>query len=81
MKVLAVRTATESNANIPLKNTILDFNLEINSEKMLDGMLVRDEFEKEGIELIPSVLATSGPSGVIERNCFDYIADDICYWG
>ena len=73
MKVLAVRTATESNANIPLKNTILDFNLEINSEKMLDGMLVRDEFEKEGIELIPSVLATSGPSGVIERNCFDYI--------
>ena len=41
MKVLAVRTATESNANIPLKNTIMDFNLEINSEKMLDGMLVR----------------------------------------
>ena len=73
MKVLAVRMATESNANIPLKNTILDYNLAINSQKMLDNMMVADLFEKEGIELIPSVFAASGPSGVIERNCFDYL--------
>ncbi len=73
MKVLAVRTATESNANIPLKNTILDFNLAINSQKMLDNMMIADIFKEEGIELIPSICATSGPSGVIERNCFDYL--------
>ncbi|MBQ4342581.1 MAG: M81 family metallopeptidase [Erysipelotrichaceae bacterium] len=73
MKVLVARFATESNANIPVKNTILDYSLAINSDQMIEKMQVKNLFDEADIELIPSIYAYAGPSGVLERNCFDYI--------
>ena len=73
MKVLAACMRTESNAHIPMKNTLADYDLAVQDQKVIDKMLIGDIFEKEKIELIPAVFAASGPSGVIERNAFDYI--------
>ena len=73
MKVLAACMRTESNAHIPMKNTLADYDLAVQAQKVIDKMLIGDIFEKEKIELIPAVFAASGPSGVIERNAFDYI--------
>ncbi len=56
-----------------MKNTLADYDLAVQDQKVIDKMLIGDIFEKEKIELIPAVFAASGPSGVIERNAFDYI--------
>ena len=72
MKVLVGQFITESNANIPLKNNIGSFKL-LYGDDCIDGMHVREVFEQKGVEVIPSVLADAGASGVIERAAFDYI--------
>src|SRR5699024_8653629 len=36
---------------------------------------VRDIFEEENVELIPSIIATTSPTGMIRKEAFDYITD------
>lgn len=72
MKVLIGQFITESNANIPTKTNITNYDIAFGDE-VTKKMKLQDIFEKRGIEAIPSILAVSGASGVIERNAFDYI--------
>lgn len=72
MKVLIGQFVTESNANIPTKTNITNYDIVFGDDVALK-MKVQDIFDEHNIEIIPSILAVSGASGVIERNAFDYI--------
>lgn len=72
MKVLIGQFITESNANVPMKNEITSFDIAFGDD-CVEKMLVKDIFEKENIEVIPSIYAVSGASGVIKKHTFDYI--------
>ena len=71
-KVLIGEFITESNANVPVKNEITAYDIAFGGE-LIEKMQVGDIFEQAGIEIIPSVYAVSGASGVIKRHTFDYI--------
>lgn len=72
MKVLVGHFVTESNANIPLKNEITDFELYF-GDTCINKMQIAEVFAEANIELIPSVYADAGPSGVIKIDAFKYI--------
>lgn len=72
MKVLVGAFETESNAYIPMMNNIADFRLTF-GDALIQDIKGGNIFSEEGIEMIPAVAASSGPSGVIERDTFDYI--------
>ncbi|MEG0109209.1 MAG: M81 family metallopeptidase, partial [Lachnospiraceae bacterium] len=72
MKVLIGQFITESNANVPSKNEITSYDIAFGDE-LIRKMQVGDIFEKEGIEIIPSIYAVSGASGVVKKHTFDYI--------
>ena len=72
MKVLIGQFINEANANIPVKDEITTFDIAFGDE-LIEKMQVGDIFEQAGIEIIPSVYAVSGASGVIKRHTFDYI--------
>ena len=69
MKVLVGHFTTESNANTGVLNTIKNYEL-ATGESVIDKMKIREVFGKYKIEVIPSVYAGGGPSGVIEKNTF-----------
>lgn len=72
MKVLIGHFTTESNANIPMKNKITNYELAFKDE-VISRMKVKEVFERNGIEIIPAIYAGGGPSGVIEKETFEYI--------
>ena len=72
MKVLVGQFITESNANVPEKCEITSYDIAFGDE-LIEKMQVRDIFESAGIEIIPSIYAVSGATGVIKRHTFDYI--------
>ena len=72
MKVLVGHFTTESNGNIPSLNNITNYDL-VFGDKVIDKMQIREAFQSYGIEIIPSVYAGGGPSGVIDRETFNYI--------
>lgn len=78
MKVLIGHLIVESNANIPQKNKITDFDLAF-GEECISRMNVSDVFYGEGIELIPAIYADAGPSGVVTKEAFNYI--ESCFTG
>lgn len=72
MKVLIGQFITESNANVPEKNEITSYDIAFGDE-LIEKMQVKEVFEKEGIDIIPSIYAVSGASGVVKKHTFDYI--------
>ncbi len=72
MKVLVAHFTTEANSNIPTKTNINDYSLYF-GEDVIEQMEIKDIFEDEQIELIPTIYANSGGSGVIKQNAFNYI--------
>lgn len=72
MKVLIGQFTTESNANVPHMNDIDSYDISFGDE-LIKKMQIGDIFAGAGIEVIPTIFATSGASGVIKRNTFAYI--------
>lgn len=72
MKVLVAKFVIESNANIPFKSDLENFNL-LFGEDCIREMKCRDAFAKEGVEIIPSIYADATAGGVLEKAAFDYI--------
>lgn len=72
MKVLIGAFDTESNAYIPVKNNITDYRFTFGND-LVENFKGGNVFRAEGIEMIPAVAASGGPSGVLERDTFDYI--------
>jgi len=72
MKVLIGQFITESNANTPDKNEISSYDIAFGDE-LVEKMQVGDIFAAANIEVIPSIYAVSGASGVIKKSTFEYI--------
>ena len=76
MKVLTAKFTLEANANIPVKcdlpNVALKYGRDALGTMMLNGI-----FEKNDIEVIQSLSADAGSSGVMKYEAFRYIADTI----
>ena len=72
MKVLVGLFTCESNANVPLKNEISQFVIDF-GENVAKKARVDDIFKQENVEIIPAIYASAGASGVIKKDCFDYI--------
>lgn len=72
MKVLVGEFVTESNANIPAKCEINNYDIGFGDD-CIRKMRIRNIFEDNGIDIIPSIFANAGPAGVITRAAFDYI--------
>lgn len=73
MKVMIGQFNTESNANIPLRCEITNYDLAF-GKQCIEKMQVGDVFDAEGIEVIPAVYAVAGAAGVIKKDTFLYIA-------
>lgn len=76
MKVMIGQFKTESNAFVPLKNDISRYDIAFGDE-CIRKCMVKDIFEKEGIDIIPSIYADTGPSYVLTKDTFDYIENTI----
>ena len=72
MKVLVGLFTCESNANVPLKNEISQFVIDF-GENVAKKARVDDIFKQENVEIIPAIYASAGASGVIKKDCFEYI--------
>ncbi len=72
MKVLLAHFTNEANANVPHLCQFDSMALSY-GEQCINNMHIRDVFEKANIEMIPALMATSGSSGVIAKEVFDYI--------
>ena len=72
MKVMVGYFTTESNANVDTKNTIKVYDMGF-GEDCIRKSRVGEVFKKNGVEMIPSVYASAGASGVILKETFDYI--------
>ena len=72
MKVMIGLFTTESNANTEKKNDITQYDIGF-GEDCVRKSRVGDVFRDAGVEIIPSIYASAGASGVIKRNTFDYI--------
>ncbi|MEG0076203.1 M81 family metallopeptidase [Anaerorhabdus sp.] len=74
MKVLIGEFVTESNANVPDLCQITDYDIAF-GEECINKMQVKHVFKHERIEIIPSIYANAGASGVVEANTFKYIEE------
>lgn len=72
MKVLVGEFVTESNANIPNLCEIKDYDISFGDE-CIRKMRIKETFDHNDIELIPSIYANAGASGVVDRKSFNYI--------
>ena len=72
MKVMIGYFATESNANTDVKNDVTNYDIGFGADCVRKSR-VGDIFEKNGVEVIPSIYASAGASGVIKRETFDYL--------
>lgn len=76
MKVFVAKFSAECNEHIHHIVTRDDFHITFEQES-IDGMHVRDIFENEGIEIIPSISAVVHPNGMIGLETFNYIKHHI----
>ena len=73
MKILVGYFVTESNENIPMHADITAYELGIGS-RCIDKMKCQNWAYEEGdVELIGSIFASSGSTGIIKKNAFEYI--------
>lgn len=72
MKVLVAHFTNEANENVP---GLTEFDKMILSygDECINRMHIREVFENEGIEIIPSLMATSGSNPVVAKEVFEYI--------
>lgn len=72
MKVLVGEFVTESNANIPSRCVITNYDIGFGDD-CIRKMRIKKVFDEAGIEIIPSIFANAGSAGVIAKPAFEYI--------
>lgn len=75
-RVLVASFSAECNEHVSHQADLGEFRL-LYGEESIDMMEVRDLFEEKNIELIPSISASTSPTGMIKKEAFDYIANSI----
>ena len=72
MKVLVAKYMLEANCFVPNVLEMCDFDFRMNQD-CIDRMQMGDVFERNGVEVIPSVYARSNGSGIMSKRAFDYV--------
>lgn len=72
-KVLVAHFSAECNEHVSHQADLGEFRL-LYGEESINAMAVRDIFEDQNIELIPSIYANTSPTGMIKQDAFAYIA-------
>lgn len=76
MKILVASFQCESNSKAKLHPTKSDFEY-FKGEDIFKKLVVKEIFEKEGFEVIPSIYAVALPSATVELETYNYYADQI----
>ena len=72
MKVLIGTFVTESNANVPNKANITNYDIAFGDE-LIRKMGVKDIYDESGIEIVPAIYADAGGNGIVSKEAFNYI--------
>jgi len=72
MKVLVGHFVNEANAGVPHYSDISNFTIAFGDE-CIAKMEIKDIFDDAGIEIIPSIYASTGASGIISKEAFEYV--------
>ena len=75
-RVLTAGIAHESNTFIPHLTTLDGFNIRRES-KALENQVWAKYLEEQGIEIIPGLHASSGPSGMVSKEAYESLRDEI----
>lgn len=73
-KVLVATFSAECNEHVTHQADLGEFRL-LYGQESLNATKVRDIFDDNNIELIPSIHASTSPTGMIKKEAFDYITD------
>ena len=76
MKILVASFQCESNSKAKLHPKKSDFEY-FKGEDIFKKLVVKEIFEKEGFEVIPSVYAVALPSATVELDTYNYYAEQI----
>lgn len=75
-RVLTAGIAHESNTFIPHLTTLNGFNIRRES-KALENQAWAKYLEEQGLEVLPGLHASSGPSGMVSREAYETLRDEI----
>ncbi len=75
-RVLTAGIAHESNSFIPYLTTLEQFQLR-RGEEALENRAWAKVLKESGMEVIPSLHASSGPSGLVSKDCYETLRDEI----
>ena len=76
MKILVASFQCESNSKAKLHPQKSDFEY-FKGEDIFKKLIVKEIFEKEGFEVVPSVYAVALPSATVELATYHYYANQI----
>ncbi len=74
MRVLVGSIQQETNSFSPVKPTIEDFDY-LEGEEMLNQIAVTSFFQKENVELVPTIYANAVPSGRLSRKEYEKLCE------
>ena len=75
-RVLTAGIRHETNSFMPYLTTVEDFTL-LRGSEVTKGSAWASFLEKEGVEVIPTLHAISGPSGIVPRETYEAFRDEI----
>ncbi len=76
MKIIVASFQCEANSKAKLHPKKHDFEY-FKGEDIFKKLAVKDVFEKNGFEVVPSVYAVALPSATVEKDVYDYYAEQI----
>lgn len=76
MKILVASFQCEANSRAKLHPQKSDFEY-FKGDDIFKKLVVKDIFEKNGFEVVPSVYAVALPSATVEKETYDYYAEQI----
>ena len=76
MKIVVASFQCESNSKAKLHPQKHDFEY-FKGEDIFKKLVVKDVFEKNGFEVVPSIYAVALPSATVERDTYEYYAEQI----
>lgn len=76
MKIIVASFQCESNSKAKLHPQKSDFEY-FQGKEIFKKLIVKDVFEKNGFEVVPSIYAVALPSATVERETYEYYAEQI----
>ncbi|MBQ3221869.1 MAG: M81 family metallopeptidase [Clostridia bacterium] len=76
MKIIVASFQCESNSKAKLHPQKHDFEY-FKGEDIFKKLVVKEVFEKNGFEVVPSIYAVALPSATVERDTYEYYAEQI----